>query len=200
MSWLVREDPDVVFLFESSVEWEDAAIDAVLGLAFIAVVPRERLSGVTVLARSELAARVIETPFDPAEGIGIEVTTGGERVSVLGLHPPSPTSASRAEARDRLLAEGGDWMADRDGAAMLVGDLNATPWSHAFRDLLRRGDLTDSLRGRGLQPTWPEGAGPFMIPIDHALVGDGLVVVDRRTGPANGSEHRPLVVEAAVTG
>ena len=83
---------------------------------------------------------------------------------------------------------------------LVVGDLNATPWSSGFRALERRGSLVDSLRGRGLQPSWPEGFGPLMIPIDHALHTTDLAVADRRTGPASGSAHRPLVVSAGRTG
>ena len=200
MEWIADEDPDLVFLFESSFEWEDAATRANLGLAFVAIVPRDRLAGVTVLARPALAARVVDTIFDPSEAAAVEITHAGEQVTVLGLHPPSPTDAARADRRDAVLSLAGDWVIGRSTEVLVVGDLNATPWSVGFRDLARRGGLVDSLRGRGLQPSWPAGFGPFMIPIDHALHTSGLAIAERRTGPANGSAHRPLVVSFAVAG
>ncbi len=195
MEWLRSEDPDVVFLYESSFEWEDSARVAGLPLSLVALVPGDRLAGITVLARASVDARVVAAPFDVREAVAVSVNLEGERVTVLGLHPPSPTTSSRAAERDRLLTEAGDWVAARGAPTVVVGDLNATPWSYAYRSLCRRGGLADSLRGAGLQPTWRAGLGPLMIPIDHALYTPDLVSGNRRTGPSYGSEHRSLVVE-----
>jgi hypothetical protein len=79
---------------------------------------------------------------------------------------------------------------------VVVGDLNITPWSHAFRSLERAG-LRNSQRGFGLQATWPAGYGPFMVPIDHALHSRDLTVTHREVGPAHGSSHRSVLVELA---
>ncbi|HSG77998.1 MAG TPA: endonuclease/exonuclease/phosphatase family protein, partial [Acidimicrobiia bacterium] len=181
-------------------EWEDAATAADLGLSFVSVVPRDRLAGVTVLARPDLAARIVDIPFDPSEAAAVEIVHDGDLVTVLGLHPPSPTDGRRADRRDALLEAAGDWVAVRSTPVLVVGDLNATPWSAGFRVLERRGSLVDSLRGRGFQPSWPDGFGPLMIPIDHALHTSDLAIAERRTGPANGSAHRPLVVTAGRAG
>ncbi len=75
---------------------------------------------------------------------------------------------------------------------------NAWPWSAAFRRLTAAGNLDNSLTGHRLQPSWPDGWGPLMIPIDHALHGDDLVAVDRSTGPSLGSDHRPILVTVAL--
>jgi endonuclease/exonuclease/phosphatase (EEP) superfamily protein YafD len=39
-----------------------------------------------------------------------------------------------------------------------------------------------------------------MIPIDHVLHTGGLGSTDRRTGPAYGSAHRPVLVEIGFAG
>ena len=197
MSWVKAQDPDVVFLYESSFEWEDSIARVGIALDVVAEVPPGRLAGITVLAKPGLGARVVDSPFDPAQSVAIRLDPGGGSIDVLGLHPPSPTTPQRAERRDALLAGAGDWVAGRSVPVLVVGDLNATPWSHARRALVRRGGLTDSLEGRGLQPTWPAGWGPLMIPIDHALTGPGLVVTRRGTGPELGSSHLPLLVSVA---
>ncbi|MCB9898366.1 MAG: endonuclease/exonuclease/phosphatase family protein [Planctomycetes bacterium] len=44
----------------------------------------------------------------------------------------------------------------------IVGDLNDTPWSTRFAELLTRTGLVDSGRGRGWQPSfpaWPQAMG-----------------------------------------
>ena len=50
--------------------------------------------------------------------------------------------------------------------------------------------------GFGRGPTWPGAFNTLgMIPIDHLLHSKELVTVDRIVGEANGSDHRPLIVE-----
>jgi endonuclease/exonuclease/phosphatase (EEP) superfamily protein YafD len=90
---------------------------------------------------------------------------------------------------------------------IVIGDLNATPWSYAFSRLLRDADLIDSTRGFGVQPTWrtrygPVGgmpAWPLQIPIDHCLHSAGLATIAREIGPACGSNHFPLLVVLRFT-
>jgi len=194
MEYLRFEDPDVVFLFESSFEWEDAVRSSGLPLSLLVVVPDGQVAGITMLVRQERDPTRVGVPFPGREAAAVSLSLGEQRVEVLGLHPPSPTAGSRAAERDRLLAAAGDWAAGRPGPVVIVGDFNATPWSHAHRSLRERGGLTDTLRTAGLMPTWPSGFGPLMIPIDHALITPDLATAARRTGPSHGSAHRPLLV------
>jgi endonuclease/exonuclease/phosphatase (EEP) superfamily protein YafD len=197
--FIAEEDPDVVFIFESSFEWEDTIRSAGLPLEIVSIVPRGRLAGVTVLARSALRPARVEVDLG-GEVAAVEVDLGDRRIEVLGIHPLSPTTAGRASARDGLISRAADWVTTRQGEVVVVGDLNATPWSHAYATLRLRGGLVDTLRGSGFQPTWPEGWGALMIPIDHVLHTGGLGSTDRRTGPAYGSAHRPVLVEIGFAG
>jgi len=200
-SYVTQERPDLLFVMESSFEWEDAFERWGPPMAVIAIVPRGRVSGITVLADASVQARALPISFaGPSDAVAVEATLGSERIVVLGLHPPSPTSGGRAAQRDEILADAGDWIASLDAPVLVVGDLNATPWSHAFRTMRLRGRLIDTSHGAGLQPTWPSGWGPVMIPIDNALHTDGLVTVARTTGPSLGSAHLPLVVTVAGSG
>jgi endonuclease/exonuclease/phosphatase (EEP) superfamily protein YafD len=81
-----------------------------------------------------------------------------------------------------------------DAPVLLVGDLNATPWSHGMR-LLRDG--TD-LGYRSPDPAWTATWYSFYllgIPIDHALATPPLVIARREIGPSVGSDHRPQLLE-----
>lgn len=198
-SYLADGDADVVFLLESSFEWEDAIARQGIPMAPVAIVPEGRVAGITILADPAMRPRMVPTGLGPVDqAAAVELTIDGTTVVVLGLHPPSPVSRSRAEARDALLADAGRWIAERGGRLIVVGDLNATPWSAAYRGLRWRGRLRDTLVGSGLQPTWPAGWGPLMVPIDHALHTDGLATIERGTGPSLGSAHRSLIVTFAV--
>jgi endonuclease/exonuclease/phosphatase (EEP) superfamily protein YafD len=198
-AFIEEEDPDVVFVFESSFEWEDAFRRRGLELQMVETVPANRVSGVTVLVRPSLRPLILH-PGIAGETAAVQVDLGDERVAILGLHPPSPTSGERSARRDRMLADASRWVLGRQEQVIVLGDLNATPWSHAFRSLRYHAGLLDTMRGRGIQPTWPDGWGVFAIPIDHILHTPGLGSEDRHTGPAFSSAHRPVLATVGPRG
>ncbi len=197
MEWVRSQRADLVFLLESSFEWENAVESATLPYHMAAKVRSDRAFGITLLVKEGLAADVRRLQIRLRPAVEATLDVGGERVNVLAIHPLSPTSKRRAELRDEYLREVSLWARGRDGPVVIVGDFNATPWSSSFRRLKSSAGLRNSMSGHGLQPTWPVGLGPLMIPIDHALHSPDLAVVERRTGPSLGSDHRPLVLTLA---
>jgi endonuclease/exonuclease/phosphatase (EEP) superfamily protein YafD len=108
----------------------------------------------------------------------------------------APTTGERAALRDAQLGFATDWAAEQEGAYMVVGDLNASPWSSPFRGLVSDGGLRNSQLGFGLQPSFSaKTIFPLRVPIDHLLHSQDLRVTDRRLGPPMGSDHFPLVVD-----
>ena len=90
------------------------------------------------------------------------------RVEVLSTHPLAPTTEARASLRDAQLEFAAEWASDQEGAFAVVGDLNATPWSWPFRDLIEEGQLRNSQIGFGLQPTFSATSIVLLrVPIDH---------------------------------
>lgn len=78
---------------------------------------------------------------------------------------------------------------------ILMGDLNAAPWSRVQQALRR----ATGLDNRGfLAPSWPSWApAPLRLPIDHILTRGAPRISDLAVGPDVGSDHRP--VEAIVS-
>jgi len=100
-----------------------------------------------------------------------------------------------AAKRDRMLAGLGTWAERRDKPRVVMGDLNATPWSASLRGLLRESRLVNSQAGFGVSGTWPSSMpAAGRIPIDHCLHSLEVVTVAREVGPDVGSDHRPLKV------
>ena len=105
--------------------------------------------------------------------------------------------------RDQLLQEGARRAAvhvANGDRVVLIGDLNVTPWSASFRDVLATSGLADSATMPAEKPhvplpTWFSIVPGIGLPIDHALVGPGLRIVERRLGPDIGSDHRPLILD-----
>lgn len=114
---------------------------------------------------------------------------------LLATHPLPPGGADYAAWRNEQLANVAHFIGAVEGEAVVIGDLNTTPWSPYFKQLCRDADLRDSAKGFGLQVSWPTFCWPLGIPIDHCLVSPAIGVVDRRTGPNIGSDHSPLIVE-----
>ena len=87
------------------------------------------------------------------------------------------------------------WQRSARPPILLCGDLNLTPWSPVFWRFLRRSGLADSSRGFGVQPSWPVGKPWMSVPLDHCLVSPEITILDRRLGPAIGSDHYPVWVD-----
>jgi endonuclease/exonuclease/phosphatase (EEP) superfamily protein YafD len=157
---------------------------------------------ITVLARDPDLEVVVHRLSPRGRDWVVEVVTelDGEPIHILGAHPVSPRDAGRAARRDAMLEWVARWANDREAEVVVVGDLNATPWSRSFRGMITTGGLTDSQRMHGMQPSWPARARAVGLPIDHVLVSAGLVAVERELGPAFGSDHRMLHARVARKG
>jgi endonuclease/exonuclease/phosphatase (EEP) superfamily protein YafD len=191
-------DPDLVFLHEASRPWE-LALDS-SSLAYNMVRPRsdDMVFGTLVLVRQE-QVEAVSHGFAATQPRAVELTYRPrgwpDRIQVLSTHPLAPSSARRAALRDAQIRFAAEWAEGREGAVVVVGDLNATPWSWPFA-LLNATGLHNSQRGFGLQASFPTTTLFFLrVPIDHLLHSDALVVRDRYLGPSLGSDHYPLVVD-----
>ena len=135
-----------------------------------------------VFARAPLAAcevRFIEDyPY-------IRATLADGR-TLYAAHPPPPINADLARARIAYLRHLADRLAT-ENSALLVGDLNSSPYSPHYRALLRDADLRATTRN--ILPTWL----PLGLNLDHALVRHGQA--HSKALPWHTSDHRPLHIQ-----
>jgi endonuclease/exonuclease/phosphatase (EEP) superfamily protein YafD len=183
LALIEKHDPDVIALIETDQRWLQA-LERVRGeYPHVVLEPRPDNFGMALLSRVPLESpRVVAAAGDLPR---IEARIRG--VDFLLVHTMPPVSAYAADLRDRQLAE----LPAGGPRTLVCGDLNATPWSHAFRALIGRTGLQDSRRGFGVSASWPARLGALGIPIDHCLF-RGLVVESRRVLPDIGSDHRPV--------
>jgi endonuclease/exonuclease/phosphatase (EEP) superfamily protein YafD len=190
---------DVVILAATTSSWGDALDEADIGLT--TVMGPDFVSGLelTVLVRDpDVVVEVRQrTPEARSAYVAIDVALDGRPVRILGTHPVSPLTPSRAARRDAHL----EWLAGQIAGisepVVLLGDLNLTPWSAHFEPFLADAGLRDPRRVQGLRPTWPAPVGPFGIPIDHALHSPEVETVGWQLGPSFGSDHRSVHVRVA---
>lgn len=187
-------EPDVVALLEvtpAQLLVFTAALPGWYPMAW----PRDDAFGIAVLTREPpIRARRLELgpPWMPS--IEVTVELAGQAIAIAAVHPPPPVSAANSHTRDELLRGVSAWAAAHEGPVIVMGDLNATPWSAVMREILREGPLRSTQRF-GLQGTWPSFLGPLGVPIDHVLYTAPLHPVARTIEPAFGSDHRMVYAE-----
>lgn len=187
--------PDIVALIEVNRRWL-RTLEPVLGdYPHRIERPQDDNFGLALYSRHPLAGRIEPFDADLPPSILAELTHGNTDYRIVVTHPPPPLTPDLADARDRQIRAVANHL-ERHPRALVLADLNATPWSNALGPFERIG-LRNARRGHAVGATWPSGRPWLAIPIDHVLMGSGLVSVDFRVGPRIGSDHKPIVVELA---
>ncbi|MEZ0386229.1 MAG: endonuclease/exonuclease/phosphatase family protein, partial [Verrucomicrobium sp.] len=218
---LQKEQADVVYLTEMTAEWFTALAPLekdyphrvgksghndwllskhplenaeVVALTFEAAQTVNATAG----AKGEPPPQQYNGSWSRDEMLVATVVAYGTKVRIGGIHPPTPTNASRLvqqRASIALYAQG--LIADPAAEArLLIGDFNTSSFSPTFRLLQDATGLRDTARGYGYRPTW----GPRLprdpwlpwcgIPIDHILASPNITTLAHEVGPPLGSDHR----------
>lgn len=192
---VMQADADVVFLMEVDERWM-TALDSLAGrYPYRIAQPRSDNFGVALFSRIPWTKDDILW-FGEARVPSIQARMNhhGREFVFIGTHPVPPIGREYASWRDtqlRLLAE---HVSRLNEPVLLVGDLNATPWSAGIRTL-----TAGNMGFRSLDPPWAptwRARSVFAIPIDHGLATAPLVITGTAVGPDVGSDHRPLQITA----
>lgn len=195
---LADADADVVFLSELTPEWQRALAPALAAWPHRIEQPDPGSFGVGLYSRWPLRdATIVPLPFAWAPAVRAVVGTPSGDLGVLAVHTPRPGFGHRSHERDQGLRAMPAELRLLPAAHVVIGDCNATPWTHAFRQL-----RIDAGLGAGTtaawRPTWPAGLPRWLcIPIDHVLPSRRVVLLDADVGASFGSDHLPLVATVA---
>jgi endonuclease/exonuclease/phosphatase (EEP) superfamily protein YafD len=127
----------------------------------------------------------------------LAVQLPARKLTLLATHPFPPLGASGTAARDLGLAELAQWRQQMPGDVLIAGDLNAAPWSHAFRALQKNAPIYAGSHQFLPWGTWSPGAWPpaLGVSLDHLLLsGTGYTVLRREFSPDIGSDHRGVML------
>ncbi|MEZ4329965.1 MAG: endonuclease/exonuclease/phosphatase family protein [Polyangiales bacterium] len=198
---LERQAPDLVCLQELSPAWADGLRDE----GFLDEYPhqhlvvREGVWGMGLLSRYPLHD-VRAHDLNEAPAIEAGLTHEGRTLRVLCVHPAPPAGdllPSHLDALRQILA----WTeAHREVSAVVLGDLNSTPYSR-FSDAMRAyvSDAWELAGARGFGHTWPNN-GMLYPParLDHIYVTPSLGVAHADLGLPGLSDHAPLVADIVL--
>jgi endonuclease/exonuclease/phosphatase (EEP) superfamily protein YafD len=191
-------DPDIIVLEEINARW-------VLDLQWLdnshthsCVQPREDNFGIGLFSKHPIAESEIVYIGDAlVPSILATIDFGLDRLGVIATHPFPPWGAEYSRWRNQQLEDLPNYISS-SLPLILLGDLNVTPWNYYFRKLLKRTELIDSSKGRGIQPTWPNYNPLLWIPIDQCLHSRDVIVLNKRIGADVGSDHYPVVVDFTI--
>jgi endonuclease/exonuclease/phosphatase (EEP) superfamily protein YafD len=198
VAYLRQCDADVVVLLEVDDAWVEAIAQVDPLYPHQVLQPRDDRFGIAVISRLPLPNQRVSQLADGPPVVIADLPRGARGCLLVAAHPPAPIAAAWSAQRDSQLAAIGDVAATESRPVIVAGDLNATPWSHGFRQLVRLRGLRDSALGWGIQPTWNARHWAPRIPIDHVVVSPSVRVVSRRVGPDVGSDHLPVEATLAI--
>ncbi len=147
-----------------------------------------------VLSKEPLdAADMQPMSMGPERLARIRVETAEGPIDVIAAHMIKPWIVAMS-LRDETTV----WRAilRRDQVPyILVGDLNAAPWSARLRRMEKRHNLR---HWRWPEPTWPVAMGPAGLPIDHVLASEGVAITDYVTWAGYGSNHMGIMASVQL--
>lgn len=191
--------PDFLILIEVNRRWVEAMKPLEADYPYRIAEPSEDNFGMAFYSRIKPVTGEIMTAGSlPIPFLRAKFTAGSKSFTLYGAHPLPPISPDYFRYRNDQLDSMAAAIAREGGPALLMGDLNMTPWSPYFKALKAAAGLRNSAEGRGLKPSWPAHMPPVMIPIDHCLNSAGVVIKKFEPGPRIGSDHLPLVADFAV--
>ena len=192
-------DPDILVLEEVNAAWIRNLGDLRIDYPYSIAKSREDNFGIALFSKSPLkTADITAIGKAGVPSIVTQLQVGKSMLTVLATHPLPPVGAEYAYLRNEQLSSLSEYIRNIETPVIVLGDLNTTPWSLHFRDLLKQSGLRDSCRGYGIQATWPSFLFLLRIPIDHCLYSSEITILNRHIGPNVGSDHFPLIVDFTI--
>ncbi|HPO12376.1 MAG TPA: endonuclease/exonuclease/phosphatase family protein [Candidatus Hydrogenedentes bacterium] len=197
---LVREtSPDIILFQEFDKEWEAALKPLETLYPHHTGFPRYPGGGPDL---GQYWRTDSSTPQVLAEsGVPAVTTTlmiNQRPVQIFNVHTAAPFSPRRARHHREQMHALALHLRGTSSPVIVVGDLNTTPWSQYYQELLRHSDLISARQGFGILGSWPSFFGLLRVPLDQVLVSAEINVIRCRVGPGLGSDHRPVLTDLYI--
>ncbi len=187
---VASENPDLIAFQEYSQQWHNVLSKALSSYPHRISETASGSFGIAIYSKHPIKDGAVEAFSDnlfPA--ISADIQINEISIRVVAVHPPPPVNkdlyVTRNQYMERIALESNA----QNGAVLVMGDFNATPWTSHFTDMLTTGRLRNASAGFGFQPTWPTEVFPLGIPIDHILVNEKINVDHFEVIHLEGSDH-----------
>ncbi len=201
IGFIKKENPDFILVTEVNGAWMKSLEVLQSDYPHTVSFARQDNFGIALFSKLPLVdAKILTLGERKLPSIFARVQVDAQHfMTILGTHPLPPGSSRQTNWRNEQLSVISELAGGSKRSVLLLGDLNVTPWSPQFADVLQISKLRDSRNGFGIQTTWPTGELVFLrIPIDHVLVSEDVHIHDRRVGSNIGSDHYPVIVDFSI--
>jgi endonuclease/exonuclease/phosphatase (EEP) superfamily protein YafD len=190
------EKPDFIVFEEIDDEWLRELSKLSNLYPNIVPAPRSDNFGIALFSRWRLHNfKIRDIGGNDVPTVQAYIDVRGKLLSVVGTHPLPPANREQFTSRNRQLSEVAALVRTLPKPIVLLGDLNATPWSPYYQRFLEEAKLREGLCGHGLNASWPAPYLPLWIPIDRCLTSPDVAVTRVKVGPNVGSDHFPIIVD-----
>lgn len=198
LEWVNTNEGDVVLLANAGGSW--ARVIEQGAYPYRVVTEDPGLTGGTlVLARNEIAVDIENVPGSlGAVDVILTVPLADRDLTLLAVSVERPVNGTSFQERVDQFAAINGRMRRATTATMVIGNLEASRWSHSFAVIAA--DMANSEDGFGYEATYPSLGLPFLTdyfgtPVDQAIYTGAITVSHRRVGSDVGTDHRPLLVD-----
>jgi endonuclease/exonuclease/phosphatase (EEP) superfamily protein YafD len=191
---LVKDrDADLVLVMELTPVWYESLQELKVKYPHYLEVVREDNFGIALYSKYPMSgADTLVWSSSNYPSIVSEIAHPEFTFHLVATHPMPPKHARGFQIRNAHFEAMIEYISKQNKPLLLVGDLNASPYSYQFKNLLSSTKLRDSRQGFGVHSTWPAFSFPLAFPIDHIFHSEEFTSLHRSTGPKVGSDHLPI--------
>jgi endonuclease/exonuclease/phosphatase (EEP) superfamily protein YafD len=187
--YLKDVDPDIILLLEVTDNMQPLMDSLSLDYPFFIIRKRSDNFGIALFSKTNFLQAEVVTLGNTSLPTMVVRYPG---FTIIGMHALPPISAVYFDSRNLQFKQLAEIIANTKDRVIVAGDLNSSPFSVHFQQLLETAGLRYAGRGFGINATWHAGI-PFVhVPLDHFLVSHEIQTAAYSTGPYVGSDHLPI--------
>jgi endonuclease/exonuclease/phosphatase (EEP) superfamily protein YafD len=199
INYIERMNPDILALEEINNTWLKALENTLLNYTYKEEIPRGDNFGIGLYSKIPLEETSIKYFGNSSvPSILANFKFNDSPATLLFTHPVPPGSYDYFHRRNHQLDAIARNRKDFHPNLIVIGDLNTSSWSYYFKKFRKEMRIQDSRKGFGVQTSWPTMMPILLTTIDHCLVSDKFIVLDRKIGEKIGSDHYPVYIELAL--
>lgn len=202
--WIITESPDIIAIQEANKQTGEMVKTLELYPHIVEKLTSDPFGMILLSKHPIIKSDIVTMDAGPQDNFYIHALIKVEdhvAVSIYTAHTAPPVNHVYFAQRNR---EFNDLISavkkETQTNILVLGDLNVTPYSPYFKRILTQTGLKNEYTSFIPPPTWTSFRPDyiFQIPIDHILHKGDLELVDKRRGPAMGSDHYPLIATFSI--
>ncbi len=192
------ENPDIICFQEYNSFWHKKLSEELTDYPYKKEKIQEGHFGIATYSKIEWAkSEIVNFANDMFPSLWIEIESKTKNpIGILNTHIEPPIGLQAHQLRVKHFQKMAQFLKSKTFNYLISGDLNTTPYSYHFINLVEDLSLIDSRNcSLGIGATWPNDLGLIGIPIDHILGTQKIGFVNWKSSGGTGSDHRSVFVE-----